>query len=234
MPLIARAGATIEAFRTIGFAAILAGLLAGALVTLLQGVWVEPLIRAAEAFEAAEQELGWAPGAGLPRWSLTALANLVLGAGAGFLLAGSLGLARRSGWQAGLIAGLVAYAAVVAAPALQLGPALPGAAAAPLAERQLWWLMTCAGTAAGLTVALLGPRPWALIPALGLVLVPQLVGAPAAPVGEAMLPPVLVTRYTIAVLTSQLAFWAVLGSLTGLLLARGRAEPGGSRLEPAG
>ena len=49
-----------------------------------------------------------------------------------------------------VMAGAFVFAAFGLAPALGLPPELPGAFAASLRERQLWWLLAASGAAAGL------------------------------------------------------------------------------------
>jgi predicted cobalt transporter CbtA len=50
----------------------------------------------------------------------------------------------------GFFWGLGAFAVFVVAPGLGLPPELPGIAAAPQLERQIWWTATILSTAAGL------------------------------------------------------------------------------------
>lgn len=101
----------------------------------------------------------WEPGPGLPRMAFTALATLVGGVGYAFLL-GAVLLAcnREPDPETGLRFAVGGFLAVALAPALGLAPELPGMEAAPLADRQFWWVMTAAATAMGSTSSRSGAR----------------------------------------------------------------------------
>src|SRR4051794_41740987 len=86
-------------FRAIVFAAALAGLLAGLLLTVVQRIGTVPLIMQAEVYEAAGpadpmvaghdhggHEQAWAPQDGLERTLFTGLANVLTGTGFALLL----------------------------------------------------------------------------------------------------------------------------------------------------
>jgi cobalt transporter subunit CbtA len=122
--------------RAILLAALLAGALAGVVVTGLQAVRVVPLILAAETYEpsgtaglshgdAAGHEDGWAPDTPLLRTLATAAANLLTAIGFALLLAAALALTGSAGWHRGLLWGLGGYAAFVMAPSIGLPPGVP-------------------------------------------------------------------------------------------------------------
>ncbi len=223
--------------RSILLAALIAGTLAGVLVTGLQAVRLVPLILTAEHYEqhgaadahalaaagaeaAAESEAGWSPETPVQRTLATALANLLTAIGFGLLLAAALTLSGGADWHRGLLWGLGGYAVFVLAPSISLPPSIPGTPEAPVGARQLWWLGTVAATAAGLYL-LIRVRLWygALLGALCLVL-PHLVGAPAPPMEHGLVPAEVVQAYLTAVQATNLVFWIVLGAATGLLLGR--------------
>jgi cobalt transporter subunit CbtA len=210
-------------FRPLLLAAVLAGLVVGTVVSLVQAAWVTPLIRAAEVYEVHEGhdhgEEAWEPAPGIERATYTWTANVVLATGQSLLLGAALLLLGRHGWRAGLLTGLVGYASFVLAPSLGLPPELPGTAAAELGARQAWWVLAAGATAAGLGLVLMGRRPWAMAAGLALILVPHLVGAPHPPAAAGTVPHALTLEFIPAVLASQLVAWALLGGLTGLLLA---------------
>jgi cobalt transporter subunit CbtA len=230
--------------RRILLAGILAGLIAGAFVSIVQAVKLTPLILAAETFEkhpatdahahdthahgAAAHDHGAADADGhhLSRRLLTLLANLVVGAGFGLVMAGAFALRQaRTGIvpdaATGLLWGVAGFAAFAAAPALGLPPELPGSAAADLGARQGWWLGTALATLLGLASLGYGRgAPWRIAGA-ALVVVPHLVGAPAAPAGEAAtVPPELAARFAAGSLIVAALFWAVLGTANGWLYRR--------------
>lgn len=217
---------------------LLAGLIAGTASTALQLAWAVPLIQQAEAFEpAAEPGHGtgshapdgqahardghgapWAPADGVSRSFWTLLANVSLGAGAGFILAALFALRPGAlGARRGLLWGLAAFASVGIAPALGLPPELPGTLAAPVEARQMWWLLTAGCTAGGLAL-LFGRRPAAVRAAgAALLLVPHLVGAPQPETHAALAPLELQREFIVAALVCSGLFWLVLGTAAGVL-----------------
>jgi cobalt transporter subunit CbtA len=226
--------------RAILLASVVAGALAGILVTGLQALRVVPLILAAETYEesgatpahdhaghghaapgdAAGDDEGWAPETALQRTLATTFANLLTGIGFALLLAAALALTGGAGWHRGLLWGLGGYAAFVLAPSISLPPGVPGMPEAPLAARQLWWLATVVATAAGLFL-LIRVRVWygALLGVLCLVL-PHLIGAPAPVAEEGPVPAEIVHAFRSATQTTNLVFWLVLGTTTGFLFDR--------------
>src|ERR1700745_2045609 len=62
-------------------------------------------------------------------------------------------------WRTGLFWGLAGFATFTLAPGLGLPPELPGTEAAPLLQRQLWWVTTAAATGGGMALLALTLRP---------------------------------------------------------------------------
>jgi cobalt transporter subunit CbtA len=233
--------------RAIVLAAVVAGALAGLVVTGLQALRLVPLILEAETYEqsaaipahgdaghahaapgadANAGDAGWAPESALQRTLATTFANLLTAIGFALLLAAALALTGAAGWHRGLLWGLGGYAAFVLAPSISLPPGMPGMPEAPLEARQLWWLATVVATAAGLFL-LVRLRVWygALLGALCLVL-PHVLGAPAPVSADGPVPADIVHAFRSATQTTNLVFWIVLGSATGFLFDRlARAAP---------
>lgn len=226
----------VRAFRRILFAAALAGLLTGLAATGVQSLRAIPLILEAETYERAAARGGPRPPAARPldepgRLALTALANAITAMGFGLILAAGLSLRGRSreaaaggaggpGWKEGLLWGLAGFAAFSLAPALGLPPEPPGALAAPLPQRQWWWLLTALSTAGGLAlIAFARGAAWKLLGA-ALIALPHLVGAPhpAQPGGAA--PAALQRAFAAASLLASALFWLVLGGLSGFFYQR--------------
>ncbi len=224
--------------RRMGGSALAGGIAAGALLSLLQALWLTPLILQSERYEAdGHPPPGSRPDAlvvlpdatvvlpydvkFLHRAARSVPGNLIVGVGFGLLL--SAGFAWRGGntdARKGLLWGVAGYAAFVLTPALGLPPALPGMAQGPVLARQLWWLGTAAATAAGLALLVFARGRWKVLGAMLLPL-PHLMGVPAPlPASPGGPPEALISEFRLAVLVSGALFWAVLGSGCGWMWGR--------------
>lgn len=216
------------------------GLLAALLLTLLQSLWVAPLILQAETYEKApavaevphEHAAGaaahahdaeaWEPEDGWQRVLSTTGGNLVVAVGFALMLAGLYTLRAPTRTAQGLLWGLAGYATFVLAPTLGLPPELPGTAAADLALRQTWWIGTAASTAAGIALIVFG-RNW-LLKVLGVAIlaVPHIIGAPQPQVHSMLAPEALEAQFKIASQLTNVAFWLALGLISAWLFRRNR------------
>nr|WP_288455228.1 CbtA family protein [uncultured Pseudomonas sp.] len=229
--------------QTAGFA----GLLAAIVLTVLQSLWVTPLILQAEGFEVAEPAAiehsheataahdhgasghshdgeAWAPEDGWQRLLSTGLSNLVVAVGFALMLAGLFTLrAPEKTWQ-GLLWGLAGFATFVLAPASGLPPELPGTAAAELVLRQYWWTGAAASTAAGLALLAFGGNWMLRILGVAILALPHLLGAPQPEVHESLAPEALEHEFILASLLTNAAFWAALGLAAAWFHGRGRQQ----------
>ncbi|TNM60499.1 CbtA family protein [Aliirhizobium smilacinae] len=239
-------------FRNIVFTAVVAGLLSGLLMTVMQSFSTVPLILQAETYENAggeeaghshshdaapaagtaapvvadhhHDEEAWAPADGFERFIYTASADVLAAIGFALVaIAIAEALGGFGGWRGGLMFGIAGFLTVSLAPGLGLPPELPGMPAADLGPRQVWWISTAICTAAGL--GLLVYTRSALLAALAIVLLvaPHLVGAPLPPTHETAVPIELYARFVNAVYATNLIFWAVLGAIAGLLREKFRS-----------
>lgn len=239
-------------FRNIVLAAVIAGLVSGLLLTVMQSFSTIPLIAQAEVYEKAEGgqtqehahdhaaapadaaaapvhahdhgEEAWEPADGIERFVYTAAADVLSAIGFSLvILAVSEALGGLGGWRGGLMFGLAGFATVILAPGLGLPPELPGMPAAELNPRQVWWVATAVSTAAG--IGLLAYTRAALLAAVAVVLLvaPHLIGAPLPPTHETAVPLDLYARFVNAVYATNLVFWAVLGAVAGAARQRFRA-----------
>jgi cobalt transporter subunit CbtA len=226
-------------FKRIALTAGFSGLLAALLLTLLQSLWVVPLIHEAETYERApaahvhehgadaahsHDDEAWEPEDGWQRIASTAGGNLVVTVGFALMLAALYTLRAPGRTAQGVWWGLAGFAVFVLAPSLGLPPELPGTAAADLGQRQTWWISTAASTAAGL--ALLGFGRGTLLKTLGavVVVVPHLVGAPQPVDHQSLAPQALADQFVIASLLTNALFWVVLGMLSVWLFNRNGAD----------
>lgn len=230
--------------RRIASVVLLAGALAGLLLTAVQQLQVSRIILQAEVYEEAaaakahdqahaaaaagapaaaeahehEHEHGdeWEPANGFERTAYTVLANVSMAIGFSLFLAAAIVVSgRKVSWRSGLLWGVAGYLVFFVAPSLGLPPEVPGTVAAPLHARQLWWIMTAGLTAGGLGLSVYA-RHWAL-KLLGLVLlvVPHLVGAPHPAAPGGAAPEELAQAFIHATALANGVFWLALGGLTG-------------------
>lgn len=238
-------------FRSLILSACLIGVILGLTLTALQAVGVTPILLAAEEYEVSDEpSLGaadhghahgdqtdhheasdWAPADGTERLFYTAVSNICAGIGfAAILLVVMNQLSQRGRLELtpgrGLAVGAVGYLAVFVAPSLGLPPEIPGASAAALEARQLWWLATVATAAAGLGLLTLA-RGWTRWLGLALLLLPYAwVPVHEGPMFSHPDPLALSAlnalhlEFVWASGLTNLAFWLLAGLLCALVLKR--------------
>jgi cobalt transporter subunit CbtA len=214
----------MAAFRRLVFAALCAGLLSGVVATAGHQIWTVPVILEAERYEqpaavtgaAHEHPPAWEPQNGTERTAYMLLADVLTGIGFSLLLAA--GLALRGGevtWRDGLFWGLAGFVVFTIAPGLGLPPLLPGTEAAPLLERQAWWLATAASTGCALALLAFTSRAaWALLAAI-LIILPHVYGAPQAVEHGSVAPAGLAHRLVVVATVVNFLFWIILGASVG-------------------
>ena len=232
--------------QTAGFA----GLLAAIVLTVLQSLWVTPLILQAEGYEthapqraqehahehAADSAAhdhaptttaehhhdtqAWSPADGWQRSLATGLSNLLVAVGFALMLAGLFTLRAPQHSWQGLFWGLAGFATFSLAPAAGLPPELPGTAAAELGLRQWWWIAIVSATAVGLGLLAFGTH-WSLrIGGVLLLAIPHLFGAPQPEVHASLAPAAMGEAFIRAALLSNALFWMALGLAAAWLFRR--------------
>lgn len=217
--------------------ALLAGVLTGLAVSVVQQFTTTPLILHAETYEnaglgdghgaklvlanAGHEPEAWAPGDGLERTLYTAVANVIAGVGFGLILAACFALWNgRIDGRRGVLWGIAGFATFSLAPSLGLPPELPGSMAAALEARQLWWLGCVAATALGLGLMVFG-RTWTFrIAGILALAAPHAFGAPHPAAIGGSVPPELAGHFAAASLIVSAVFWAILGWLGGTVYGR--------------
>lgn len=194
-----------------------AGTVAGVVLTVLYLALIQPMILKAEVFELGAAAA--AAGMTIGRILETLLFNILTGVGFALMLAAALTLRGRPvGMRQGLLWGAAGFVAAALAPAVGLPPELPGMTAAPLADRQLWWLLTAVSTAAGLGLLAFGRAHALKFVGVALLVIPHLFGAPhPLDVGAGGVPAELAARFAAVSLASMAVFWAVLGGCCGYI-----------------
>jgi cobalt transporter subunit CbtA len=239
-------------FKRIAQTAGFAGLLAAILLTLLQSLWVTPLILEAETYENAPSAIAaqnhessqpishehahptakaaphshdseaWGPEDGWQRTLATGLSNLVVAIGFALMLAGLFTLRAPNKTWQGLLWGFAGFATFCLAPAVGLPPEVPGTAAADLAQRQSWWIGTTLATATGLSL-LAFAKHWPLrVAGLLLLALPHLIGAPQPEMHSSLAPEALGQQFILASLVTNALFWAALGLASAWFFSRGQ------------
>lgn len=192
---------------------LLAGLAAGAVLTLLYIGKIQPLILAAEGHE---QGVDVALSAPFMRFFDTFLFNILNGVGFGLLLAALLVMRGRPvGVGPGVLWGAAGFAVFVLAPAVGLPPELPGSIKAPVEERQVWWLLTVVATTGGIGLLALQARRTLKGAGILLILLPHILGAPRAEVYGEVLPAELAAAFVGVSIGTMALFWVVLGGVAG-------------------
>jgi cobalt transporter subunit CbtA len=228
-------------------AALVAGLLAGALQTVAQQAKVVPLILEAEKYEnapaeahehttglnlsivskaqaheheavaGAEEEEGGML-LGVNRLTGTLIGDLVTGAGFALLMmAVSLFTGKTVTLATGALWGGVAWLTFHLLPSVGLPPELPGFPAADLFDRQMWWLGTVVASAIALYLIILRKEPWAKAIGVVLLFVPHLIGAPQPADETTNVPAILAAEFAVATLSAGLFFWIMLGLIMGAI-----------------
>lgn len=225
--------------------AVIAGLITGAVVTVVHHFGTASIILRAEVYEKAADQAGrkspaaarsaaasiavrsmpgmeqssgpeWEPANGFERSAYTALADMMTAIAFALLLTSAYAMrGGESDWRRGLFWGMAGFATFALAPGLGLPPEVPGTEAAPLLDRQLWWAATAAATGSGLALLFLQRRLVWAVAGIVLLVSPHLYGAPQPAEYRSAAPEALAHQFVTASLMTNLLFWALLGSLTG-------------------
>jgi cobalt transporter subunit CbtA len=226
--------------------AFIAGLVAALFLTLVQSIWITPLILQAETYEEAAEAASaahheesehhhdeseqhhdgaghhhddseWKPHDGVQRTAFTFGANLVMGMSYALVLVAVFLLWREpKNLAAGVAYGIAGFVVFFVAPGLGLPPELPGTAAADLTARQEWWLLTAALTAAGLLLLFSRTRPWIRALGLALIIAPHVIAAPHPAVEGSLAPAALQKEFRLATTVGNALFWLALGVVSAL------------------
>lgn len=215
----------MKVFRGIVLGALLAGTIAGVVATVAHQIWTVPLIEKAEAYPpppgAEPSPQGWEPADGFQRTASTAVADIVTSiATALLLLAAYVVRGHEVNWLRGLHWGLGAFAALTLWPNLGLPPYLPGQAMARHLDRQIWWSVTAIMAVAGLLLLLYARKILPVLGGLLLLALPQIYGAPLPQSYNSAIPESLAHQFLVASVLTNLVFWLLVGSLTGLFYER--------------
>lgn len=231
----------MRALHKILLVALFSGIAAGIFTTAAQSFRAVPIILEAEKYEASSNasesaspsterkasdhvEDEWKPTDGLERVSYTFLLNVLTAIGFSLLVTAALSLDKNASWRRGLMWGLAGFTTFTLAPSLGLPPEIPGAEAAPLFQRQVWWIGTAAASGAGLALIFLGKRPLYALAGVLLLVLPHLIGAPQPEAHDGTAPAALARSFVVTAIVISFLFWVILGSTAGYLYSRPRAK----------
>lgn len=226
-------------------AALVAGMLAGLVLSSIQYFRLSPLIAAAEVFEKAEVAKpgepcketmpgmtmcgegadAWEPAPGLGRIGSTTVSSIIAGAGFAAILAGlslllNIPITKTNGWVWGMMGFLTVHVATSAG----LPPELPGMPVAELGTRQIWWLGTIIATSAAIYILTQRKETGAPFLAIVLAALPHIIGAPQAATIASTLPASLASTFAANAIAAAAVFWLVMGVLLGHILPRFELE----------
>ena len=213
-------------FARITVSALIAGFGAGLIASVMQYIFVQPLLLHAELFEAnAKTALDIVRVARGPfditREAFNVLFSALIYTGYAFILLAGMAFAEERGQpitaRAGLLWGVAGFITMHFAPAFGLAPDMPGLNGADVEARQIWWYGTIACTGLGLWLIAFG-RNWMMWgTAVILIAAPQLIGAPLPDTLTQTAPPELAAAFAARTLGVALVVWASLGVCLGAI-----------------
>ncbi len=211
---------------------LIGGIAGGIIVGGVEAVMTTPLILHAEEFEAkdvasAAQFLlvhsGEAHGGeeGGMRGLMTIVATVLIAVGYTWMLLAAMFAKGAEITARSIVPWAVAgFFATGLAPAMGLAPELPGASAAALEARQVWWIGTAVATALGIAAIFLGRSAVWVGAGIVLIVLPHVIGAPHAAVMESMVPAELAAEFAARSLVVQALIWIVPAAIAGYAISR--------------
>jgi len=164
----------------------------------------------------------WAPEDGFERILYTGLTTVLMGIGFALLLVAGMAMRGEAvNARRGVLWGAAGFVAFTLAPTLGLPPEMPGAAAADIVARQVWWLAAAITAAGGLWLLVFteGLR-WKVLGAVIMAL-PHVAGAPHPPeLTPGGAPPELAAQFAATTIVTSALFWAMLGGFAGHFFGR--------------
>ena len=218
------------------FAGAAAGLIAG----ILQLIFVHPVLLHAELYESGQLVHFGAeavsahpdlPGFDVVRDVMSVVFTMLTYTGYTLILVALMSIAEERGAQidgrTGILWGIAGFVTVHFAPGLTLAPEVPGAAAADVGARQVWWWSTV--VAAGIAMWLLAfGRNWTMWGAAVILLAaPHLIGAPEPDIFTGPVPTELGALFAARAFGVGLVAWVLVGLFAGYFWQREGARENG-------
>lgn len=220
-------------FSRILTSALFAGAAAGLIASLLQLVFVQPVLLHAELYESgqlvhfgaeavsAHPEL---PGFDPLRDGLSVFFTVLVYCGYALILVAAMAFASERGHaisaRTGIIWGICGFLTVHFAPGFTLAPEVPGVAAADVHARQAWWFATVITAGIGIWLIAFG-RSWAVWgAAIILLLAPHVIGAPEPDTFTGPVPTELGALFAARAFGVGLVAWVLTGLFAGYFWQR--------------
>ncbi len=218
-------------------AGLVGGIAGGIVVGAIESVMTVPLILHAEQFEAKDvasaaqillvhthgAEAAAGEGGDLARTVLTYSASVVVAVGYAWMLLAAMFLKGSEITVRSVVPWAVAGFFVTGlAPAMGLAPELPGASAAALEARQIWWIGTALATAIGLAAVFFGRNVVWVIAGVVLIALPHVIGAPQPEAMESLVPAELAGEFAARSLGIQALMWVIPAVIAGFAFQRMR------------
>ena len=208
--------------------ALFAGALAGLIAGLLQLYFVQPVLLHAELYEGGDLvHFGAAPVSAHPelpgfdavRDGLSLVFTMLTYTGYALVMVAVMSIAEERGatinGRSGIIWGIAGFIAFHFAPGFSLAPEVPGAAAADVTARQIWWFATAGAAAIALWLLAFGKSwtPWGV--AVILLAAPHVIGAPEPDTFASPVPTEIGALFAARAFGVGLAAWVLLGCFAG-------------------
>ena len=179
----------------------------------------------AHGSESHDGDPAWAPRDGAERIAFTVMTTVLTGIGfALILVAGMMVRGEAIDFRRGVMWGAGGFVAFTLAPTMGLAPEVPGAAAADLFARQIWWISTAVTALAGLWILVFTPGTAWKVAGVVLLAAPHVIGAPHPhELGTGGAPAELAAQFAATSIATAAVFWALLGGFAGHFLGRAQA-----------
>lgn len=208
--------------------ALFAGFIVGIVSAILQLIFIQPILLHAELYETGSlthfgennskkvhQKLPF----DFQRNGLSILFSALIYTGYAIILVSILAYASSLSLKTdnlrSILFGISGFFAVQLAPAFGLPPELPGAAAAEVVPRQVWWYFCVFATIIGIWMISFGDKILYVSIGIIVILIPHLIGAPEPEFFVGPTPPELASHFASRTLALGAVSWIFLGYLSG-------------------
>ncbi|MBL4613379.1 MAG: CbtA family protein [Magnetovibrio sp.] len=210
--------------------AVAVGMIAAALISVLQSSTTAPMILLAETFELPVELYGPGGsevdvGAAIERSLYTFLANAVTTIAFALILIVGLTFGNsKPDRTKGLLIAAIGFASFSLAPAIGMPPKLPGMPVGDLELRQYWWISTALLTLAGLLCLFVQKKiPLQVLGAV-LLVAPHVWGAPIADEMDSDVPATLAATFTANAIAMSAILWLSIGATAPYFFEKFKAK----------